>query len=418
MPLYLPLITQALELPGLGMGAAPVWVTPRDVRPDAEGPLERTMPESAEFLVPGWLRDLEIIEALEKMLESESFIGCPPYVSAAERIDRLVAAFVEERLWLWQRPVFGVDRPAVFPEVEGDRPAVRTSWIRISLHDEDGAPVQHERYDITDADGRSFVGQLDSEGYKEIGGLASGLCEVSFPDIDWREWGRTLPSLGGPNPNEQPPHAHIVSENEDVHIIAARHGFRHWGTVWLNDANAELRRFRSPNLLFPGDSVSIPGRTQRHEDAIVERLHLFKARLSTRRLLLRLEEIEGRPLRDRSCTVYVDGRLAAADHAIDASEHLDLVIPQGARAVELRTTRVVYQLALGGLNPLHEAPDNGVSGAQQRLNNLGYAAGPEDGTLGPRTSSAIRRFQAANALSITGLLDERTLTSLARIHGA
>ena len=57
-----------------------------------------------------------------------------------------------------------------------------------------------------------------------------------------------------------------------------------------------------------------------------------------------------------------------------------------------------------------EAPD--IVWAQARLTELNYAAGGADGVLGPLTRSAIRDFQDANYLVITGRLDKATLAAL------
>jgi len=50
--------------------------------------------------------------------------------------------------------------------------------------------------------------------------------------------------------------------------------------------------------------------------------------------------------------------------------------------------------------------------AQQRLNQLGYNAGPADGFMGPRTSSALKAYQAKKALTLSGNLDSETLDAL------
>lgn len=53
-----------------------------------------------------------------------------------------------------------------------------------------------------------------------------------------------------------------------------------------------------------------------------------------------------------------------------------------------------------------------IQEAQQRLHVLGYEAGPADGTMGSRTVSALKKFQADNGLAITGALDQKTLGAL------
>lgn len=49
---------------------------------------------------------------------------------------------------------------------------------------------------------------------------------------------------------------------------------------------------------------------------------------------------------------------------------------------------------------------------QRGLNMLGYKAGPEDGTLGPLTSGAVKRFQKSNGLKVDGVTGPQTLDAL------
>jgi peptidoglycan hydrolase-like protein with peptidoglycan-binding domain len=50
--------------------------------------------------------------------------------------------------------------------------------------------------------------------------------------------------------------------------------------------------------------------------------------------------------------------------------------------------------------------------AQQQLNAAGHEAGPVDGIKGPRTRQALREFQQARGLQVTGSLDQETLSAL------
>ena len=52
--------------------------------------------------------------------------------------------------------------------------------------------------------------------------------------------------------------------------------------------------------------------------------------------------------------------------------------------------------------------------AQERLNALGYDVGTPDGAAGPRTARALREFQKAKGLPVTGRLDAATQGELSR----
>lgn len=64
-----------------------------------------------------------------------------------------------------------------------------THWVILELVDEAGNPVPNVAYSVTAGDGQVFTGQLDSNGKARVDGLASSKpCQVTFPDLDAREW--------------------------------------------------------------------------------------------------------------------------------------------------------------------------------------------------------------------------------------
>jgi peptidoglycan hydrolase-like protein with peptidoglycan-binding domain len=53
-----------------------------------------------------------------------------------------------------------------------------------------------------------------------------------------------------------------------------------------------------------------------------------------------------------------------------------------------------------------------ITELQQRLSAMGYKPGPVDGVSGPRTASALRKFQHDHHLPVTGTLDPQTVAAL------
>jgi peptidoglycan hydrolase-like protein with peptidoglycan-binding domain len=53
-----------------------------------------------------------------------------------------------------------------------------------------------------------------------------------------------------------------------------------------------------------------------------------------------------------------------------------------------------------------------VSEVQRALRDLGYRPGPIDGAFGPQTRMALEKYQVAERLTVTGLLDGETLQRL------
>src|SRR5437867_784786 len=64
-----------------------------------------------------------------------------------------------------------------------------------------------------------------------------------------------------------------------------------------------------------------------------------------------------------------------------------------------------------------KASDEIVRRAQEALERAGYEIGTPDGQIGPRTVTAIKRFQTDRYLTVTGQLDETTLSALGLVGG-
>lgn len=64
----------------------------------------------------------------------------------------------------------------------------KRSWIEIVLVDRENNPVANESCTITLSDGTTRSAKTDSSGKVRLQGIPQGMCRVSFPDIDGREW--------------------------------------------------------------------------------------------------------------------------------------------------------------------------------------------------------------------------------------
>lgn len=74
--------------------------------------------------------------------------------------------------------------------------------------------------------------------------------------------------------------------------------------------------------------------------------------------------------------------------------------------------RLVLCLALVGLVSDVWAGDPTVRSAQKILQQQGYYRGTVDGVIGSQTAAAIRRYQVAEKLRVTGQLNPQTARSL------
>ena len=212
---------------------------------------------------------------------------------------------------------------------------------------------------------------------------------------------------------------HTIRQGETLTLIASRNGFRDWRTIYNDPANVAFRAMRpDPDVLFPGDVIVIPDKEQKVEAAQTGARTTFT--VGAMKLFLRvvLKDSRGNPLGNRRYTLLVDGRPMGPVAARTKPDGLiEQEIPFGAKTARVRITNCVWNLDLAHLNPMDHAPDGGVTGAQARLNNLGYDAGSIDGILGPKTAAALRKFQHDQGFQqVSGQLDSATRTALLTKH--
>jgi len=77
---------------------------------------------------------------------------------------------------------------AIQAREDARRAAKQKTWIAIRLKDKSGRPLSGERYRVTLTDGSVCEGVLDQRGEAWFRDIDPGKCQVSFPDIDHREW--------------------------------------------------------------------------------------------------------------------------------------------------------------------------------------------------------------------------------------
>src|SRR5262245_3780030 len=107
-------------------------------------------------------------------------------LTEAFRKNELVALRRRERVSL---SVIGAveEAPPEPPPERIDEKKVKT-WIEIVLQTKEGKPVPSAPYRLKLPDGTVKEGRLDSQGRARADGIDPGNCEVSFYEIDGREW--------------------------------------------------------------------------------------------------------------------------------------------------------------------------------------------------------------------------------------
>ncbi|MAY75771.1 MAG: hypothetical protein CMJ31_13855 [Phycisphaerae bacterium] len=204
---------------------------------------------------------------------------------------------------------------------------------------------------------------------------------------------------------------HVVIAGECLATIAERYNFPKWRTIYDAPENEELRKKRpNPNVIYPGDEVVIPEKREKRESRADGQRHRFKIPIPKWELRLRVLDEVGDPVVEAPFRLFIDGDMVLEDKTDDQGELMHEVRAT-ARIGRIETLGESIDLRLGHLDPVSR-----VRGVQQRLNNLGFRAGPADGLAGPKTTSAVTAFQASRGLDRTGRIDHKLREKLLAAH--
>ena len=209
----------------------------------------------------------------------------------------------------------------------------------------------------------------------------------------------------------------VVKQGEHICRIAREAGLADWRTVWHDGQNAELRaKRRNPNILAPGDSVFVPDPQARIEKRPTGRCHRFRRKTAELRIRLVLRDIQFRPVRDKACTLQVDGKKTRLTS--DASGVVEVAIhpaaERGRLLVDDPRLPSVVEFEIGKLDPIDT-----VTGQKARLGNLGYFAGAIDRSDTPLFRSAVEEFQLEHLgrAEVDGQCGPKTQAKLQQVHG-
>ena len=203
---------------------------------------------------------------------------------------------------------------------------------------------------------------------------------------------------------------HQVGMGESIPSIAADNGF-FWETIWNHGQNAGLKAKRKdPNQLMPGDQVFIPDLTKKTESRGTDASHKFKLKGTPIKLKMQLNMLD-QPRANEPYVLKIDDQLTKG--TLDGQGKLEATIPPNARGGQLLLNggKEVIPVRLGDLNPVDDP-----SGAKQRLNNLGFFCGNQDGDTDDQTTAAIQAFQLKNGLPTSGQMDGATKAKLLELH--
>jgi hypothetical protein len=203
---------------------------------------------------------------------------------------------------------------------------------------------------------------------------------------------------------------HTIGQGESIPSIAVESGFFS-DTIWNHPENAKLKELRKDmNVLMAGDEVFIPERELKEESGATEQKHRFKRKGEPHKLKLKLMAM-GKPRANEEYVLDIDGQLIKGK--TDAAGLIEQTIPGKARSgtLILRGGKEKQALNIGNLDPLEV-----VSGVQQRLNNLGFSCGTENGEMTELMTRALAKFQAKHDLPATGQIDDAVKAKLKEFY--
>jgi hypothetical protein len=304
--------------------------------------------------------------------------------------------------------------------------------IEAQVVDKTGVALGGAAVELRKTEDEVLCGKTDRSGWVRFEGLPQGSYELVLPTIDQDAWEivevEPLPAsqaaraavFGPPRESEIPPELHhLVQPGECIVQLAFLHGLLP-EMLWQYPANEHLRREgRVQEILTPGETVVIPAPRIRPLPAAIDTRLRLQCATAMIEIPLRFFDRFDEP---RSHVPYMM-RLLVGDDLFDVragetddSGCVHQVAPPDVTTVEVTlgtdADRELYELFVGDLDPLET-----LRGVQGRLDNLGYPC-PLDGKPGEETRAALRAFQEDSDLTVTGEIDDATLSKLEERHGS
>ena len=216
---------------------------------------------------------------------------------------------------------------------------------------------------------------------------------------------------------------YTIKQGDYLAKIAKEHGFTDWKPIWDHASNKALRdKRKDPNILLPGDQLHIPDLEIKNASASTDAKHRYLVKRLRLQLGLRLDEMFNKPMAGASYELLLGDQthVKTTDGGGKLVHDFTPGIPEArliVKDVPAPGQRIEIPIQIGHLDPVEER-----SGQAQRLNNLGYFAGPypgNDATENERIyTSAVQEFQCDHELTVDGVCGPQTQAKLVDVHGS
>jgi len=208
---------------------------------------------------------------------------------------------------------------------------------------------------------------------------------------------------------------HIVIDGDCIESIAAQYGIDDSDVIMNHPQNAALKKIRPDgNQLHPDDELFIPPPKPKSYVLETGKRHRIMIKRPRRLLRMRFLDDEDKPM---TGPYTLKAGAWKREGALDGDGVLEEKLPVDIKQAEVTIDEMTQTILIGYLNPMAKTKDEGVSGAQARLLNLGFDPGEVNGEMSSETRAAIEAFQDSQGLEVTGELDDDTINKLADRHG-
>ena len=189
---------------------------------------------------------------------------------------------------------------------------------------------------------------------------------------------------------------YTVKRGDHLAKIAERFGFRKWETIYQHGRNADFRAKRpNANVIFAGDQLYIPDKEIKNEPATTGNRYTFQLLLRSLDLKIQVKDHHGHALATEPYILKLGNETREGNTSPTGWLHEKIPVTMERATLYLKRQKIRWTLHVGRLDPVMDGDtqDPVIYGVQQRLNNLGFDCGKEDGVMGPKTELALKMFQ-------------------------
>lgn len=215
------------------------------------------------------------------------------------------------------------------------------------------------------------------------------------------------------------PTQYTIQQGDCLSSIARAFGFDDWKTIYNDPANAQFKQDHpNPNLIFPGEDLTIPDLDPGSASGSTENRHTFELKLDHTLLRIIAMDMKDQAFASKPYKLTVGSQSPLTGNT-DGTGLLEVEIDPAEKTGKLELfihgqnePPVIWNLLLGHLDPAKQK-----SGQQARLNNLGFESGKVDNIDGPITQGAVKRFQTKYSLKVDGIVGQETRPKIEEVYG-